>query len=226
MGKIKSFSAVLLIFSCVHLFSQETEALKTFKECRNLLFKGEAGDTGAVEKAIDALSKLMSADPNLALAKVFLGTAYNLKSKAENELWEKMKWVQKGIALQDQAVKIVPDNIWARMERGANNLRLPPFFNRLTLAKEDFDYLVNGIETKPDAYILNAEGSPIYLEKNDNPRDFILKTKQCVYYNAGEVYEKMQHIDKAKEFWEKAVSMGAATKYGKKAGERLNGQGK
>lgn len=208
------------------VWAQGTEVKDLLKEGRDYLFKGESGDKGAVKKALKVLEKAAALDPGSALARAFLGTAYNLTSKNETVPWEQMKWVKKGMASHDKAVKMAPGNIWVRMERGANSLRMPGFFNRLPLARQDFDYLVKQIDTGTDAFILEAEGTYVYLKEDAHPRDFAKRTRQTVYYYAGLVYEKMDEPKTARQFWGKAAALGADTKYGKKAAEKLAGKGK
>ena len=222
MGKLRLIFALILLLNSTLLFSQNIEYIKLLKEGRNYLYRGEEGNKKAVKKATKILEKAVKLDPENAIARAFLGTAYNLKSRDASMPWNKMKWVKKGIALLDMAVEKNSKNIWVRLERGSNSLELPAFFNRLPVAKKDFDFLVNCIETEPDSFILNAEGTSIYLEKGENEKNFVLGTRQVIYYKAGKVYYQLSDIKKATELWKKAVALGTGTKYGKKAQKELN----
>ena len=180
------------------LWGSDFQAL--FKEGEKYYKKALAGDKEAVDKAVEFLEKALKLNPKSALAMAYLGSAYTLKGRDAPRPWDKMKFTKKGIALLDKAVRLDPENIRVRLERGINSLALPEFFGRLNVAKEDFDFLLKK------------------AEKGELPSDL----SQFIYYQSGRVYFKLGDYQRAASLWEKAVKINEKSEYGRKAKEELS----
>ncbi len=107
--------------------------------------RGVEGSEDAVDRAIEALEKRLEQDPDLALARAYLGSAYTLKAR-DVALWRKRGWVEKGIATLDEAVDDAPEDTDVRLVRAINAYNLPRMAGRYDLAGEDFDFLLRSLE--------------------------------------------------------------------------------
>jgi len=214
------FIFILIINSCL-LISQNSDFKKLLKKAGEYVHKGAQGNKKAVGKAEKVLEKIIRQKPAFALSKSLLGTVYTLKGRDANSPWEKMEWVKKGIKLFEKSVKLDSTNIWVRFERGINSLYLPSFFNRLGVAKKDFDFIINQIEQKTDSYILNSKGTFLYKKEGERKEDFVIGTKQMIYLNAGEVYYKLSNPKKALKLWEKFIKLRKKSEYANKAQKNI-----
>jgi hypothetical protein len=99
-------------------------------------------DTGTIDYYIGEYQKRINADPKDQLAKVYLGSAYTLRS-AES-FWgpKKLEYLKKGGKLMDDAVAAAPKDPRVRFIRATNAYQVPKRFKRRDIAVMDFTMLL------------------------------------------------------------------------------------
>ncbi len=110
--------------------------------------RGVEGSESAVDEAIEILEAVLEASPGNALARAYLGSAQTLKAR-DVALWNKRRWVQRGVETLDAAVKEAPHSPRVRLVRAINAYNLPRIIGRYDLAGEDFAFLLEAIEAHP-----------------------------------------------------------------------------
>lgn len=154
---------------------------------RSLHDRGVEGDAKAVVECIETLQAVLAREPENQLARVYLGSAYTLRSR---DLWigpKKLETLKQGGAFMDQAVAAAPDDPRVRLVRAVNSLKLPRLFGRRKLAIEDFEKLLLNIETLAP------------------------EEQQAVYFFAGTAFEDEGQRKRAIELWEKGLRLSAST---------------
>lgn len=152
-----------------------------------LYARGLAGDREAVTACIAALEKLLVAQPNEQVARVYLGSAYTLRSRDLPLGPAKLRALRKGIALMDEAAAAVPDNGNVQLTRAVTNEALPVFLGRRKVAREQLEQLVAQIEKDP-AKLAPAD-------------------QQLLYLNAGEAAKKAGDPVRARELWQRGAAL-------------------
>lgn len=113
-----------------------------FREWQAAHDLGAKGDKGAVVRLIQELDAHLEKEPGDQLARVYLGSAYTLRSRDAPIGPGKLEILKKGGATMDAAVASAPDDARVRMVRAANSIRLPRIFGRRPVAIADGDALV------------------------------------------------------------------------------------
>lgn len=138
-----------------------------------------------MKKGENYLKKVLEYDPNNALALVWYGSLMTLKGRDSWLPWQKLKHVEDGCKVMDNAVKNSPDNLTVRYIRARNNLSLPLFFHRIDTAIVDLNYIIKN--AKSDT---NMSGVP---------------SLEYVYMDLALAYQNAGKLDKSIEIWEKVV---------------------
>lgn len=175
-------SWLLFYFCVVGLVAHAREVLPPWHALHD---KGAKGDAAAVLECIRTLEQVLENEPGNQLARVYLGSAYTLRSR---DLWigpQKLETLQRGGALMDEAVAAAPEDPRVRLIRAVNSLRLPRIFNRRKLALEDFEKLVAELDC--------AQLEPL--------------EKQAVYYFSGLAFRGDGQKQRALELWNKALAI-------------------
>lgn len=154
------------------------------KEIQALYRRGLLGDKAAVTACIEKLETVMRAEPTNQFARVYLGSAYTLRSRDLGFGPKKLAALKRGLALMDEAVAAAPDDPKVRLARALTNSALPALFGRGAESRKDFAILAE----KADA--LSAK-----FEEGD---------LQIVYYRAGLAAEDARDHTKAVALWKKA----------------------
>jgi tetratricopeptide (TPR) repeat protein len=157
-----------------------------------LYARGLAGDREAVSDCITALEKLLAAQPNEQVARVYLGSAYSLRSRDLPIGPAKLRALRKGIVLMDEAAAAAPENATVQLTRAVTNEALPAFLGRRKIAREQLDQLVAQIEKDPAKL---------------TPAD-----QQLLYLNAGEAAEKAGDRARARQLWQRGAALKADSK--------------
>jgi tetratricopeptide (TPR) repeat protein len=157
-----------------------------------LYARGLAGDREAVSDCITALEKLLAAQPNEQVARVYLGSAYTLRSRDLPIGPAKLRALRKGIVLMDEAAAAAPENATVQLTRAVTNEALPAFLGRRKIAREQLDQLVAQIEKDPAKL---------------TPAD-----QQLLYLNAGEAAEKAGDRARARQLWQRGAALKADSK--------------
>lgn len=176
-----------VLLAAVFFCAQQLPAINATEreEIRALYKRGLAGEKNAVEQCIAKLEKAVAAEPDNQVARVYLGSAYTLRSR---DLWigpAKLAALKRGLALMDEAVAAAPRDAKVRLVRALTEDSLPFFFGRKRMAREDFSMALAILKRNPDN-----------LEDGD---------KQTLYYSAGEVAKEAGDRARARELWNAAA---------------------
>jgi hypothetical protein len=154
--------------------------------------RGLAGDQQAVLDCIAELEKILAATPNDQLARVYLGSAYTLRSRDLGLGKAKLDALRQGIALMDEAAAASPGDARVQLTRALTNEALPVFLGRRKIARAQLNDLLAMVE-KDSAKL--------------KPTD-----QQLLYLNAGEAAKRAGDITRAAELWRRGAAIKADAK--------------
>ena len=148
--------------------------------------EGARDNAKAVELAEKYFKQLLAIEPTNALVTALLGSA--LTMRARDAFWPKTRldYVKKGNKMMDAAVQLAPEDPDVRLVRAINNFYMPKFMERDEIAKTDFAWLWQRVETHPDGL------------KED------LKQNAALFY--GGILKKQKRIKEAIEVWTKGIA--------------------
>jgi tetratricopeptide (TPR) repeat protein len=168
------------------LFSTRAYAAVSEQEVVHRLYQRSlAGDKYAVDECIAKLEDRLKAEPGNQLARVYLGSAYTLRSRDLGFSPAKLTTLRHGLALMDEAVAATPNDAHVRLLRALTTQALPSFFGRRKSARDDFEALVAMLSKDPDK-----------LSATD---------QQTIYYNAGVAAQQSGNAARARELWKDAA---------------------
>ena len=171
------------------------------KEIQDFYRRGLAGDQDAVNQCIDKLEAVLKIEPANQLARVYLGSAYTMRSRDLGFGPKKLSTLKRGIAVMDDAVAAVPDDPKVRLTRALTAEALPSIFGQRATSRKDFARLAQLAETQPARF-----------EEGD---------LQIVYYHAGLAAKAAGDQSNATTLWKKALLHPADPSLAKKAREAL-----
>lgn len=154
------------------------------KEIRELYRRGLAGDKQAVEECIGKLEATLKAQPRNQLARVYLGSAYTLRSRDLGFGPKKLQALRQGLAVMDEAVANAPDEPKVRLARALTTSALPAIFGRAAQSRQDFEQLAAQAEKIADKF-QHAD-------------------LQIIYYHAGLAARKSGDRPRALSLWQAA----------------------
>ncbi len=157
-----------------------------------LYARGLAGDQQAVLKCIAELEKILAARPNDQVARVYLGSAYTLRSRDLGLGKAKLDALRQGIALMDAAAAAAPGNASVLLTRAVTNEALPIFLGRREIARAQLDELLATVQKDPAKL---------------KPAD-----QQLLYLNAGEAARRAGDQARAAELWRRGAAIRADAK--------------
>lgn len=163
--------------------------------------KGVEGDKQAVIDLVADLEKMLAKEPGNQLIRVYLGSAYTLRSR-DAIFYQKMDYLNKAKEFMTEAVDAEPDNVAVRFVRAVNLINLPAIFNTRTMARDDFKRLLRTLEGAAPPR-LNAE------------------TRQAIYYYAGLSYQQTGEPDQAAAAWRAGLAISPESKLGRKIAREL-----
>jgi tetratricopeptide (TPR) repeat protein len=167
------------------LFSTTAFAAVSEQEVVHRLYqRGLAGDKHAVDECIAKLEDRLKIEPRNQLARVYLGSAYTLRSRDLGFSAAKLTALRLGLALMDQAVTAAPNDAHIRLLRALTTQALPSLLGRRKSAQDDFEALAAMLSKEPDK-----------LSAAD---------QQTVYYNAGIAAQQSGNAARARELWKNA----------------------
>jgi hypothetical protein len=140
-----------------------------------------AGDARAVVDCIAALDSILKTEPGNQLARVYLGSAYTLRSRDLSFGREKLNTLKQGLALMDAAVSAAPSNARVRLIRAVTNESMPFFLGRRTIARDELYALAEIVRRDPTK--LDAED------------------RQLLYLNAGLAAKQSGDKEAAVKLW-------------------------
>jgi hypothetical protein len=158
----------------------------------DLYARGLRGDEQAVIDCISALEAKLAIQPNDQLARVYLGSAWTLRSRDLPVGPGKLSALHKGIALMDEAATAVPNDADVLLLRAVTNEALPGFLGRRKVAHTQLDELLALLE-KGSAKLKPAD-------------------QQLLYLNAGEAAKRAGDKERARELWRRGAALKADAK--------------
>lgn len=161
-------------------------------EVARLYARGLAGDEQAVIDCIAAIEETLATKPNDQLARVYLGSAYTLRSRDLGFGKAKLDTLRKGIALMDAAVAGAPNDANIQLTRAVTTQALPGFLGRRKIARTQLNDLVALVEK-----------APAKLKPDD---------RQLLYLNAGEAAKAAGEKERALELWRRGAALQADPK--------------
>lgn len=171
-------------------FSQEVQKIHSLHE------QGVGGEEDAVIDCITLAEKLLKRNPQDQMVRVFLGSAYTLRSRDLMPGPEKLRTLKYGGQLMDEAVEAAREDPQVRLIRAINNSQLPRIFGRRSMALADFDWIVAWVEQ-----------NPLSLDTDE---------KQAMYYFAGLAFSANGDKKSGKELWKKGTALSPGSDLGQK----------
>jgi tetratricopeptide (TPR) repeat protein len=170
---------------------------------RSYYDEAAAGETNSIDKGIRCFDQALMLDSTNAVALAYRGSLWTME--ARNSWWppNKMKYLKRGGEELDRAVDLEPDNIMVRLIRGINGLGLPSYADRLQTSLEDF---------------------LIVLKHPDFPNQS-RQLKVVAFYYGGLALKRADDYEKARELFERAISILPDSEYAKRAREELKDMG-
>ena len=159
------------------------------REIDELYRRGLLGDKAAVEQCIAKLEEVLRAQPKNELARVYLGSAYTLRSRDLGFGPKKLQTLRDGLRVMDEAVANAPDDPKVRLARALTTQALPGIFGRAAESRSDFLKLA-GIAKAAPAKFTDAD-------------------LQIVFYNAGLAAKANGNATRAQELWREALRHGS-----------------
>jgi hypothetical protein len=158
----------------------------------DLYGRGLRGDEQAVVDCISALEAKLAIQPNDQLARVYLGSAWTLRSRDLPIGPGKLSALRKGVTLMDEAAAAAPNNADVLLLRAVTNEALPVFLGQRKVAHAQLDELLARLE-KGSAKLKPAD-------------------QQLLYLNAGEAAKRAGDKERARELWRRGAALKADAK--------------
>jgi len=177
---------VLLVLLALAAFSLGAVAFED-KGIADLYARGLRGDKQAVVDCIAALEARLAQEPNDQLARVYLGSAWTLRSRDLSIGFAKLSALRKGITLMDEAAAGAPNDCRVLLQRAVTNEAFPAILGRRQIARTEFDELVALVEKEP------ARLGPF--------------DRQLLYLNAGLAAERAGETQRAIELWQHGLTI-------------------
>ena len=152
---------------------------------RDLYRRGLAGDKEAVERCIVALEAVLKSEAKNQVARVYLGSAYTLRSRDLGFGPKKLQTLKQGLTLMDEAVAAAPNDPKVRLPRALTTDSLPKIFGRGAATRNDFELLA--------------------VQAKRAPGDFEEGELQVVFYQAGLAAKAVGDKSRAAAFLEEAL---------------------
>jgi hypothetical protein len=159
------------------------------REIDELYRRGLMGDKAAVEQCIAKLEDALRSHPENQLARVYLGSAYTLRSRDLGFGPKKLQTLRQGLRVMDEAVANAPDDPKVRLGRALTTQALPGIFGRAAESRNDFLQLAEMAKTAPER--------------------FSAADLQIVHYNAGLAAKANGNTARAQELWREGLRHGS-----------------
>jgi hypothetical protein len=171
--------AIVLFTLALELASACADAGPGHNRIAALYQRALAGDVPAVVQCIDALEAVLKSEPQNQLARVYLGSAYTLRSRDLGFGREKLDALKQGLALMDSAASAAPDNARVRLVRAVTNQSIPFFLGRRKIARDELYALTEIVQRDPTKLAANDQ-QLLYLNaglaaKQDGDKEMAVK---------------------------------------------------
>ncbi|MEM6884419.1 MAG: hypothetical protein AAF571_05255 [Verrucomicrobiota bacterium] len=197
----------LLLTSVTSLHAQDYRESDPFLDeniiaIQKLHDQSAAGEKEKTDLLIATLETLIELDPDNQLYRVYLGSAYTLKSRDVFPGPSKLRFLKDGLKRMDAAVKKDPENCSVRFIRAVNNYHLPTFINRRDNARADFEILLKQIQT--------------------DPGELDARTIQAIHYFAGLAFKQTERDEEARTVWQAGLELQADEALNEKISKELS----
>lgn len=201
--RMQSWRIVHVVALCVAGFITTAAVTPVEKEIAELYRKALSGDKAAVEQCIAKLDDALKSEPANQLARVYLGSAYTLRSRDLGFGPKKLQVLKQGVAVMNDAVAAAPNEPKVRLARALTTSALPGILGYKAETRKDFEELT-----------AMAQRTPEKFEEGD---------LQIVFYNAGLAARENRQRDRAIELWKEAQRHRADEALAKKIEAELAG---
>ncbi len=155
---------ILISFAALFVAAAPNEQ----KEIQELYRRGLAGDKDAVNQCIEKLDAALAVAPQNQLARVYLGSAYTLRSRDLGLGPRKLQALRHGVALMDEAVAAAPNEYKIRLVRALTTNSLPAFLGYREESRKDFEWLAKMTQENPAPF--TSEDLQIIREHSKSKR--------------------------------------------------------
>lgn len=186
LSPLRRAARLLQLWAAVALITAASAADQA--RITELYRKGLEGDKQAVIDCIRELEEALTKQPNNHLARVYLGSAYTVRSRDLAFGPKKLQTLRQGLRVMDEAVASAPDDPKVRLGRALTTSALPAIFGRSTESRTDFLILADMAKTTPAKF----ESSDLLI----------------VYYNAGLAAKAGGNATRAEELWREGLRHG------------------
>ena len=186
--ELNRFICVSLMFTLLFFFSvpgiAAEESVKEMLKRAREKFYASVKDKKQIEPAIKLFERIAREEPKYTgRAEVYIGTLIALKGKHAFFPHTKLKLTKRGLAIMDEGLKKVPDDIEALFIHGMTCYHLPFFFQRGDDAQRKFKEVIKQMPSQMHTYdselILNiidfllenaklTRGEKVYLQTLKN----------------------------------------------------------
>lgn len=215
MKKVTGIVMVLMV--AVGVLWAQGEVTQAYQ----LLQKSRNGDVKSQKELVTVLEKFTSENPEHMFAQMILGEAYLLQARDAKEDWDKMKWTGKGFQLMDKAVQNNPNDYMLRLERGLTYFYMPPMLNKGSVARADFEQLLQIVEKEKDEFFTAHPQSALY-GNTVNSAMYAQIVRQMVYYYSGKIYQRDGDAEPAKKLFTKCIAINKESKFADMAQKELS----
>ena len=143
---------VLLFLLCSIGIAADESMEDLMKRAREK-FHASVEDKKQIEPAIKLFEQIAREEPRYAgRVEVYMGALVALKGKHAFFPHTKLKWTKRGLAIMDEGLKKVPEDIEALFIHGAVCYHLPFFFRRGDDAQRDFKKIIKKMPSQMHTY--------------------------------------------------------------------------
>ena len=163
--------------------------------------EGARDNASAVELSEKYFKQLLAIEPTNAFATALLGSVLTMRGR--DAFWPKTRldYVKKGNKMMDVAVQLAPEDPDVRLVRALNGFHMPKFMERDEIARTDFTWLWQRVETK-------SEGL------NDD-----LKQNAALFY--GRILKNQKKTKEAIGVWNKGIAFNPDTDLAREIRQQL-----
>jgi len=167
----------IILISCLipvaSVSSGEMQGAATGLDQARRLFYQSVGEESHIDSAMTLFQQIEKQDTALAgRSLTYIGALTALKGKHALLPQNKLKWVNKGLALMDRGIETNPDDIEALFVHGSTCFFLPFFFNRSQDAQDKLRRIVALLPHDNGAYDATLLGNVIdFIEQHTSLSD-------------------------------------------------------
>jgi hypothetical protein len=155
----------------------------------------------AVKLAEKFLRQLLQLEPTNAPALALLGSTFTLKGRDAFWPTTQVSLVKQGNQFMDDAIRLAPELTRVRLIRGLNNVHMPGWLGRETIALEDLAWLWRRI--------------------GSHPAEFTEKQRQEVALQYGHALKKARRTAEAVAVWHMGIAMNEHSRFAAEMRRRL-----